>query len=80
MSSRTRLPAEIRRDGFRALVQALGPDGAIRFVQELDQGAGDYTRERHAWLDSMSEAEILESMNRAKDSPSRVRPVDPEAA
>ena len=35
-------------------VERLGPDGTLRFPQQYETGAGDYTRERHAWLDGLS--------------------------
>jgi hypothetical protein len=45
-------------DGFAALVEKLGMADAIRYVQLYDQGAGDYTRERHEWLDSLRPKEV----------------------
>jgi hypothetical protein len=37
--------------GLEALIKALGPHGYIRFMQMLVPGKGDYTKERHKWLD-----------------------------
>ena len=39
--------AEIRKTGYKALVDALGVVGMLRFLQQLDAGSGDYTQERH---------------------------------
>lgn len=36
-------PAQIRSKGIRALVEALGPVGMARFLQQFDTGSGDYT-------------------------------------
>ena len=35
---------------MNALVKALGPVDTIRFLQMFDEGGGDYTKERKAWL------------------------------
>ncbi len=52
-------PIELYRKGFKALVDALGYDDAIRFIRQFDAGSGDYTTERHQWLDSLTMDEIL---------------------
>lgn len=46
--------AEIRRAGLEALMQALGPVGMVRFLHQFEAGAGDYTNERHRWLDGIT--------------------------
>lgn len=38
---------EIRKTGYKALVDSLGIVGMLRFLQQLDVGTGDYTKERH---------------------------------
>lgn len=38
---------EIRKTGYKALVDALGVVGMLRFLQQLDVGTGNYTQERH---------------------------------
>ena len=45
---------QIRRKGLAALRKELGDAGMIRFLQQFENGAGDYARERHAWVDSTS--------------------------
>ena len=37
---------EIRKTGYKALVDALGVVGMLRFIQQLDVGTGNYTQER----------------------------------
>jgi len=44
--------------GIEALTEKLGPIGMIEFMRQFDSGYGDYTKERHAWLDNMSIEEI----------------------
>lgn len=40
-------PEAIRAAGLQALRQALGPLGAVRFLQLFDKGRGDYTKEKY---------------------------------
>ena len=51
-------PEEIRREGLNALEERLGRAGMLRFLQQFDRGHGDYAQERHAWVDSMTLADI----------------------
>ena len=38
---------QIRDEGFAALVKALGPGDAIRYINSFEQGSGDYTKEKY---------------------------------
>ena len=51
-------PVELNRKGFKALVNALGYTDAIRFVRQFDNGSGDYTEQRHQWLDKLTLEDI----------------------
>ena len=42
---------QIRVTGLAALMEKLGPDGMIRFLQQFETGTGDYSTERHQWID-----------------------------
>lgn len=59
-----RTPAEIQEAGFAALIQALGPAGMIRFMLQFESGSGDYTAERHAWLDDVSIEDVVRDVER----------------
>ena len=37
--------------GYRTLSRELGTVNFIRFLQQFETGSGDYTLERHQWLD-----------------------------
>jgi hypothetical protein len=50
--------AQLAADGFAAMVEKLGMADAVRYVQLYHQGAGDYTRERHEWLDELSHDQV----------------------
>lgn len=51
-------PIELNRKGFNALVQTLGYADAIRFIRQFDNGSGNYTQERHQWLDQLTIEDI----------------------
>ena len=38
---------EIRKIGLKALENALGPVGMVRFIQQYEKGYGDYTKEKY---------------------------------
>lgn len=59
---------EIVRQGYQALVDSLGVADAIRFIHHFTPGQGDYTKERHEWVDQTPLEEILKAMRqRQKD-------------
>lgn len=45
---------EIRQQGYQALINALGVAETLRFLQQLEVGYGDYTKERHQWLNQLT--------------------------
>lgn len=49
---------ELNRIAFKTLSDHLGYVNAIRFFKQFETGNGDYTQERHQWLDSLSLDEI----------------------
>lgn len=62
---------EIRHQGLEALRRELGVTGMIRFLQQFEHGSGDYTSERHAWVDATSlkdlQRDILANRNVAQE-------------
>jgi hypothetical protein len=42
---------EIRKTGLQALREALGPVGMVRFIQQYENGYGDYTKEKYQQAD-----------------------------
>ncbi len=42
--------AQIQSEGYDALVNALGPEDAVRFIRSYYHGSGDYTKERKKTL------------------------------
>ena len=52
--------------GIEALNEKLGPVGAFEFMRQFDSGYGDYTQERHRWLDNLSIKEINGEIKKMK--------------
>lgn len=58
---------EIRQVGIEALIEALGPVGAVRFFQQFDMGKGDYTKEREHLLAGMTVESIWKEMDKQEE-------------
>jgi hypothetical protein len=50
---------EIIKQGYDALINSLGVADTIRFIQYFHPGKGDYTKERHQWLDDKTLPNVL---------------------
>jgi len=51
---------EIRKIGLQALKDALGPVGMVRFIQQYENGFGDYTKEKYQQSDmTIDEIDIM---------------------
>ena len=57
---------EVLDRGYKALVEALGVVDAVRFIQHFSPGYGDYTQERHQWLDKLSLEDVFAEMQKYK--------------
>jgi hypothetical protein len=55
---------QVRQQGLLALREQLGRAGMVRFLQQYEMGSGDYARERHAWVDRTSLADIRSQASR----------------
>jgi len=65
--------AEIRARGWEALVEKLGPSGALRFAMQTERGRGDYPERRHRVLGGLSVNQLLSRMRRRARRPARRR-------
>lgn len=72
MKSEGLTDAEIRAIGWEALIEKLGPAGALRFAMQTEHGYGDYSELRHRLLGSLSVDELLEQ-TKARRRPARRR-------
>lgn len=57
---------QIRTRGLQALLRELGPVDTARFLQQFDPCKGDYTQERHAWLDGLKLAQVVQAVEEAR--------------
>jgi len=51
MNIQTMTPQQIRVAGLEVLARELGLVGMIRFMQQFEMGQGNYSVDRHKWLD-----------------------------
>jgi len=58
MNIQTMTPQQIRAAGLAALSRELGLVGMIRFMQQFEIGQGDYSVDRHKWLDKYTVDDI----------------------
>ena len=65
--------AEIRARGWEALIEKLGPSGALRYAMLTERGRGDYARRRHRLLGGLSVSQLLALMRRRPTSVKRRR-------
>ncbi|MDR1052731.1 MAG: hypothetical protein LBL39_00995 [Planctomycetaceae bacterium] len=55
--------------GMEALNEKLGPLGTIEFLHHIEyghKGYGDYTKERHKWLDKLTMEDIVNGIKEMK--------------
>jgi len=69
MNTQTLSPSNLRKKGLQALHKSLGPVGMVRFLQQFEEGTGDYTRDRKQLLTAKSVAEVAEKIKRARKQP-----------
>ena len=55
-------PVEIRRAGWKALTEKLGPASAIKFILAYDRGEGNYTELRKEMFSKKTVKEIIQDM------------------
>ena len=59
---------EIRVAGLRALSRDLGAVGLVRFLQQFEKGSGDYTTERHQWLDGHTIGDVIRQIKEQRQA------------
>lgn len=67
MSANDLTPLQLRRKGLEALRDALGVVGMVRFLQQFDQGSGDYTRDRNQLLEDVTIEDVMEQISQNRD-------------
>ena len=59
MNGQTMSLEQIRIAGMEALARELGIVGMVRFLQQFETGHGDYSKDRHKWLDDQDMDTVL---------------------
>ena len=54
-----RTDSEVYHLGIEVLINNLGPTGASRFLNQIEPRTGNYTLERHEWLDNLPDIDTL---------------------
>jgi hypothetical protein len=55
---------DFERHALAILQRELGLDGLARFLRIYRSGSGDYTRDRHRWLEGATIQEIMAEVER----------------
>jgi hypothetical protein len=55
-------PIELRQRGYQALIKELGQVDAIRFLQDVGWGFGDYTKERQQSLKNVTRVDFWQDI------------------
>ena len=54
---------QVQTVGIKALTDALGAVGTVRFLMQFDSGEGDYAKEREQALDGMTMQDVMKALN-----------------
>ena len=57
-------PAEVRRAGWEALTEKLGPTSALKFILDYDRGEGNYTELRKKIFKGKRVTDIIQDMKK----------------
>ena len=68
MNAQTMSLEQIRIAGMEALARELGIVGMVRFMQQFETGHGDYSKDRHQWLDSQDLDTIVKRIQERRDA------------
>lgn len=60
---------QIRHAGVQALSRELGAVGMVRFLQQFETGFGNYSVERHAWIEKSDVRALAEEIRRRRKNP-----------
>ncbi|MBI5296206.1 MAG: hypothetical protein HY869_12095 [Chloroflexi bacterium] len=59
---------QIRIAGMEALARELGIVGMVRFLQQFETGHGDYSKDRHEWLDDQDLDTVVKRIQERRKS------------
>ena len=70
------LTAELNQKAKAILIRELGPVDYARFIQQYEEGTGDYTADRHRWLGEESVRTLHEQASQLAANGGLPRPAD----
>ena len=80
MNVRDITDAEVYEIGLEVLLDKLGHAGTIRFLQQCEPPTGDYTVERHKWLDGLGIETIMQGIQKHRqEKQERLKDEQPKA-
>jgi len=59
---------QIRIAGMEALARELGIVGMVRFLQQFETGHGDYSKDRHEWLDNQDMDAVVKRIREKREA------------
>jgi len=68
MSTEILTISEINQNAETILIEKLGIANTIRFLSQFNHGIGNYTAERHKWLDMLSLDDIIHDIEENRNS------------
>jgi hypothetical protein len=68
MNGQTMSLEQIRIAGMEALARELGIVGMVRFLQQFETGHGDYSKDRHNWLDDQDVETIVKRIRERRET------------
>ncbi len=73
MNTQTMSLEQIRIAGMEALARELGIVGMVRFLQQFETGHGDYSKDRHQWLDDQDLDTIVKRIQERREANKRAK-------
>ncbi len=64
---------QIRIAGMEALARELGIVGMVRFLQQFETGHGDYSKDRHEWLDNQDMDTVVKRIREKREAKKKVK-------
>jgi hypothetical protein len=64
---------DIHQAGLEVLHRELGPVGMVRFIQQFDNGSGDYTAERARLQAGMTAEDVMAAMQKVREGREQAR-------
>ena len=66
MKTQTLEMEDVKKRGMQALTRELGAAGMAQFMQQFGKGHGDYSKDRHRFLDKFTVNDIFEAIKQKK--------------